>query len=242
VNAPLLIAIAVVIGVASATQSIVGFGYALLVVPCLTVLLGPKVAVVASTAVGTALVAWNAVRWRTDVRWPEALTVSLAALCAMPIGLVVLTRTDDQTLRVVVGVTIVVFTLLLWKGLTLPRGRRTEVGAGFTSGALATSVGTNGPPLVIAFQATAMEPAPFRATLQVCFLVQGAVAMALFWSQGLIVTDIGWVLGVGIPAAAIGALLGDRIAPRVHAGPFRSAVLVLLAISGSLAVASAIWA
>jgi uncharacterized membrane protein YfcA len=160
----------------------------------------------------------------------------------MPIGLVVLTRADDQTLRVVVGVTIVVFTLLLWKGLTLPRGRRTEVGAGFTSGALATSVGTNGPPLVIAFQATEMEPAPFRATLQVCFFVQGAVAMALFWSQGLIVTDVGWVLGYGLPAAAVGALVGDRIAPRVHAGPFRSAVLVLLAISGSLAVASSIWA
>jgi uncharacterized membrane protein YfcA len=241
VTAPLLIAIVVVIAVASATQSIVGFGYALLVVPVLTVLLGPKVAVVASTAVGTALVAWNAVRWRTDVRWREALTVSLAALCAMPIGLVVLTRADDQTLRVVVGVT-VVFTLLLWKGLTLPRGRRTEVGAGFTSGALATSVGTNGPPLVIAFQATEMEPAPFRATLQVCFFVQGAVAMALFWSQGLIVTDVGWVLGYGLPAAAVGALVGDRIAPRVHAGPFRSAVLVLLAISGSLAVASSIWA
>ena len=95
-TAPLLIAIAVLIGVASATQSIVGFGYALLVVPCLTVLLGPKVAVVASTAVGTALVAWNAVRWRTDVRWPEALTVSVAALCAMPIGLVVLTRARLQ--------------------------------------------------------------------------------------------------------------------------------------------------
>ena len=241
-TAPLLTAIVVVIAVASATQSIVGFGYALLVVPCLTVLLGPKVAVVASTAVGTALVAWNAVRWRTDIRWREALTVSLAALCAMPIGLAVLTRADDQTLRIVVGVTIVVFTLWLWKGLTLPRGRRTEMSAGFTSGALATSVGTNGPPLVIAFQATEMAPAPFRATLQVCFFVQAVVAMALFWSQGLIVTDVGWVLGVGIPAAAIGALAGDRIAPRVHAGPFRSAVLVLLAVSGTLAVASAIWA
>ena len=241
-TAPLLIAIVVVIAVASATQSIVGFGYALLVVPCLTVLLGPKVAVVAMTSVGTALVAWNAIRWRTDIRWRAAATVSVAALCAMPLGLVVLTRANDQTLRVVVGVTIIGFTVWLWRGFTLPRGRRTEVAAGLASGALATSVGTNGPPLAIAFQAMEMSPEPFQATLQVCFFVQASVALALFWWQGLVVSDVAWVFAVGIPAAAAGAIAGDRIAPRVHAGPFRAAVLVLLALSGALAVASAIWA
>jgi len=242
VSIALLAAIVVIIAAAAATQSIVGFGYALLVVPCLTVLLGPKVAVVASTSVGTALVAWNSVRWRRDILWKEAVTVSVAALCAMPIGLAVLTRADDHTLRLIVGVTIVVFTGWLWRGLSLPRGRRTEIVAGATSGALAASVGVNGPPLVIAFQATEMPPAPFRATLQMCFLVQASVALVLFWSQGLVVTDVGWVFAVGIPAAAIGALVGDRVAPRVHEGPFRSAVLLLLALSGVLAVASAVWA
>jgi uncharacterized membrane protein YfcA len=242
VSVGLLAAIVAIIVIAAATQSIVGFGYALLVVPCLTVLLGPKVAVVASTAVGTALVAWNAYRWRHDVRWREAVTVSVAALCAMPIGLLVLTRADDLTLRLIVGATILVFTVWLWRGLALPRGRPTEVVAGATSGALAASVGVNGPPLVIAFQATEMAPAPFRATLQVCFLVQATVAMVLFWSQGLVVTDVGRVFVVGIPAAVVGALVGDRIAPRVHEGPFRSAVLVLLTLSGTLAIASALWA
>jgi hypothetical protein len=38
----------------------------------------------------------------------------------------------------------------------------------------------------------------------------------------------------------IGALLGDRMAPRVHAGPFRTWVLVLLSISGALALTSAL--
>jgi uncharacterized membrane protein YfcA len=242
VSVGLLAAIVVVIAVAAATQSIVGFGYALLVVPCLTVLLGPKVAVVASTAVGTALVAWNSVRWRHDIRWRETMTVSIAALCAMPVGLALLTRADDTTLRAIVGATILVFTVWLWRGLRLPRGRRTEVVAGFASGALAASVGTNGPPLVIAFQAVDMEPVPFRATLQMCFLVQAAVALALFWSRGLVVPDVATTFAVGLPAAVVGGLVGDRIAPRVHDGPFRAAVLVLLALSGALALASALWA
>ena len=139
------------------------------------------------SSVGVPLVAWNALRWRADIQRREAITVTAAALLGMPIGILVLTRADDQVLTAIIGVIILALTAWLWRGLQLPTGRTTELTAGFASGALATSVGTNGPPLVIAFQATGMEPEPFRATLQACFFVEGAVALVLFWSQGLFV-------------------------------------------------------
>ena len=235
-----LVAVILVTGFAAATQSITGFGYALIVVPGLTLLFGPKVAVVAMTSVGVPLVAWNAMRWRADIRRSEALTVTAAALLGMPVGIAVLTRADDQVLTAIIGVTILVLTAWLWRGLQLPTGRATQLTAGFASGALAASLGTNGPPLVIAFQATGMPPAPFRATLQVCFFVEGAIALLLFWSQGLFVHDVGPIVLVGLPAAACGALLGDRFAVRVHQGPFRTAVLALLALSGVLALITAV--
>jgi uncharacterized membrane protein YfcA len=158
----------------------------------------------------------------------------------MPIGLLVLTHTDDQVLTATIGVTILVMTAWLWRGLILPKGRRTEFAAGFVSGTLSTSVGTNGPPVVIAFQAVGLEPRPFRATLQACFAFQGSIALALFWSRGLVVHDVGVAFVVGAPAAVIGALIGDRLAPRVHAGPFRNAVLILLVLSGALALGDAL--
>ena len=235
-----LVAVVLVTGFAAATQSITGFGYALIVVPGLTLLFGPKVAVVAMTSVGVPLVAWNAMRWRADIQRREAITVTVAALLGMPIGIAVLTRADDQVLTAIIGVTILVLTAWLWRGLRLPTGRATELTAGFASGALAASVGTNGPPLVIAFQATGMPPEPFRATLQVCFFVEGAIALLLFWSQGLFVHDVGPIVLVGLPASACGALLGDRFAARVHQGPFRTAVLALLVLSGVLALVTAV--
>jgi uncharacterized protein len=237
----LVVAIAVTVAFAAATQSITGFGFALIVVPGLALLLGPKVAVVAMSSIGVPLVIWNAIRWRHDILWREAITTSVAALVGMPIGLVVITHADDRVLTAVIGVTILVLTVWLWRGLTLPRGRPTELTAGFASGVLSTSVGTNGPPLVIAFQAIGLEPAAFRATLQACFVGQGSIALALFWSQGLVVHDVGVAFLAGAPAAVIGALIGDRIAPRVHEGPFRTAVLALLALSGTLAVGDALW-
>jgi uncharacterized membrane protein YfcA len=236
------VAIALIVAFAAATQSITGFGFALIVVPGLALLLGPKVAVVAMSSIGVPLVIWNAVRWRHDILVREAVTTSVAALLGMPIGLAVLTRADDRVLTAVIGATILVLTVWLWRGLRLPAGRTTELGAGFVSGALATSVGTNGPPLVIAFQAVGVEPLAFRATLQACFVGQGSIALALFWSQGLFVHDVGVSFLAGAPAAVIGALLGDRVAPRVQAGPFRTAVLLLLALSGVLALSSALRA
>jgi uncharacterized protein len=236
-----VVAIAAIIAFAAAVQSVTGFGFALIAVPALALLLGPKVAVVAMSSVGVPLVIWNAVRWRRDILWREAITTSLAALVGMPLGLLLLTHADDRALTAVIGVTILVLTAWLWKGLTLPSGRRTEVGAGFVSGTLATSVGTNGPPLVIAFQAVGLGPTRFRATLQACFVAQGSIALALFWSRGLVVHDVGVAFVVGVPAAVVGALLGDRIAPRVHAGPFRNAVLILLVLSGALALGDAVF-
>ena len=159
----------------------------------------------------------------------------------MPIGLLVLTHADDQVLTATIGVTILVLTAWLWRGLTLPEGQPTELVAGFVSGTLATSVGTNGPPMVIAFQAVGLEPRPFRATLQACFVGQGTIALALFLSRGLVVHDVGVAFLVGAPAAVIGALIGDRIAPRVHSGPFRNAVLILLVLSGALALGDALF-
>jgi uncharacterized membrane protein YfcA len=38
----------------------------------------------------------------------------------------------------------------------------------------------------------------------------------------------------------IGALLGDRIVPRVQEGSFRAAVLALLALAGALALGDAL--
>jgi len=237
-----LVTIALILGFAAATQSITGFGFALLGVPGLALLLGPKVAVVAMSSVGVPLVIWNAIRWRDDILWRETATTSAAALVGMPIGLFVLTHADDQVLTAAIGATILVMTAWLWRGLRLPQSRTTELTAGFVSGTLATSVGTNGPPVVIAFQAVGLAPRPFRATLQACFALQGSIALALFWSRGLVVHDVGIAFVVGAPAAVIGALLGDRIAPRVHAGPFRNAVLILLVLSGALALGDALLA
>lgn len=235
-----LLVVASAVFAGAAAQAVTGFGFALFVVPILTVVTGPRSAVVVMTSIGVPMTLANAVRWREDLRSRSLVVVSVAALVGMPLGTLLLTRADEQTLTIVVGVTVLGFTLALWRGLRLPPGRTTELTAGVLSGALATSVGTNGPPLVVAFQATGMGPESFRATLAAAFAVQGAVAFTTFWAAGLVDGAVGSAWLVGIPAAVLGALAGDRLFVRMDRARFRGAVLILLTASGLLALASAV--
>jgi len=225
--------------VAAIAQSVTGFGYALLVVPVLTVVAGPRPAVVAMTAIGVPLVIFNAWRWRHAIARRTAALLIGTALIGVPVGVIVLRQADERFLTAAVGILVVGFTVAIWRGVTMPAGRTTLVGAGVLSGALATSVGTNGPPLVVALHAEGLEPDAFRATLQTVFALEGSIALLTFWAGGLFTADTGWAAAIGIPAAVAGALVGDRIAARVDRERFRSLVLLMLALSGVLAIVTA---
>jgi uncharacterized protein len=235
-----LAVIAATLAVAAGIQVTMGFGFALLAIPLVTIVEDPKVAVVLITAVGVPMTLWNTYRWRRNLRVREMLTVAGASLIGMPLGALVLTRAPDRALTFTIGAVVLILTAWLWRGLTLPPGPGTEVSAGVVSGALSTSTGTNGPPLVIAFQATGMERNPFRATLAGCFLIQGIVAFCIFWANDLVTTQVGRAFAVGMPAVVLGTLAGERLSAHMHGRAFRAAVLALLAISGALAVAGAL--
>jgi uncharacterized protein len=235
-----LLVIAATLTVAAGIQVTIGFGFALVSIPVVAVAADPKLAVVLITAVGVPMTLWNTYRWRAHLRVREMLTVAGASLVGMPLGAFVLTRAPDRALTLTIGVVVLVLTAWLWRGLRLSPGPRTEISAGVVSGALATSTGTNGPPLVIAFQATGMEREAFRATLAGCFLVQGVVALAVFWANGLVTHDVGRAFVAGMPAVIVGTIAGERLSARMHGRAFRAAVLGLLALSGALAVAGAL--
>lgn len=235
----LLALVALVVAAGGLVQSVTGFGFALLVMPVLAVAMGPKTAVVVMTAASAPLSLLNAVRWRADIRAREAVTVTVAALVGMPLGAIVLTRAGDRALTLLIGLAVLTMTAWLWRGLRLPTGRATELTAGVVSGALSTSVGTSGPPLVIAFQATGMDPLPFRATLAVVFAVESLLALVTFWVTGHLTAEAGPAALVGWPAVTAGALAGDRLFAGMDRGRFRAVVLATLALSGVLAVLGA---
>lgn len=234
-----LLLIAVSVGFAAVIQSVSGFGYALVFVPIVSILAGPKVAVVAASAVGVLVNLSVVAGERQHVRRESVLVLVGAGIVGMPFGLWVLTHVDARTLQFVIGAAVIGLTAALMLGVTVPERRGIDLTAGFLSGVLATSTGTNGPPVVLALQARTITPRVMRATLTAVFLLQAIIALGAFAIAGQLTASVAAVVLVGIPGLVVGRVVGDRLFHRLDERRYGRVVYVLLFVAGALALIEA---
>ena len=222
------VAVAAILVVAVTVQSVSGFGLALLAVPLLLFVIDPKVAVVLLAVVGPLSTISIAFAEREHVLWPLVLRMAGPAFFGMPIGFWILTELGARALEVAIGVLVIVLTGLLVSGVRISDRRDVDVAAGLASGILATSTGTNGPPLVIALHAKHLSPPRFRSTVSATFVVEGLVTLAVFAIGGRIDAEV-WRLALfAIPGLFVGRLAGTWVVRRIDPERFRILVVALL--------------
>ena len=222
----------VVFAVAAFVQSLGGFGFSLFAVPLMALAISLPDAVVAGSIASLANVAVLALRSLAHVEWSVVRRFNVPALFGMPFGLWVLVHVDESTLKVGLGAVILVLIIVLMRARANARPRPlVEMVAGWSSGLLATSTSTNGPPLVFAAQLRGMHPEQFRATLSFTFALQGSVSLVAFFVAGEASREAVLVALWGLPLVAGGQWLGVRTRPRVQGDYFTRLVYVLLGLS-----------
>jgi uncharacterized membrane protein YfcA len=233
------LAIFLLASVAAFTQSLSGFGFSLLIVPPLAWVIGPRDAVVLANLLGACLNAAMAWRLRTVIEWRLGLTMLAAAGVGMPFGLAVLLVLDPTLLRVIIAVTVLVSTFILWRGFGIrTQSRAGDLAAGFVSGVLNTSTSMSGPPVVLYLQGRGLAPLRFRGTLGAFFLASSSVAMVLFVAGGRIRGETGLQLLAAAPALGLGYAAGGIVYSRMHTGRFRQVVMTVLVASALLSLLS----
>lgn len=239
-QAVVIVGLAAALLVASTVQAVTGFGFALLSMPLLTLVIDAKDAVALSTLVG-ALASFNLLaRTYRSVRWDLTRWLLVGAVAGMPLGLVVLVVVPARTLQVIIAAAVLCFVVVLARGWRLGEaGPRVELAAGFVSGVLNTSVSTNGPPLVLALQARGLEPEAFRGTISAVFAASSLVANALFAASGRYTTTVLAYAALGPPMLLLGAAVGRRAGRRLAPDRFRPLVLALLVTAAVSAAMSA---
>jgi uncharacterized protein (TIGR03084 family) len=108
--------LALVVAGAALVQSISGFGFALLSVPLMALLIDAKDAVVVAALFGLASSTVLATRVHQGVVWPVARRMLASAALGMPLGLVVLLTVDERVLRLIIAVAVLAFVGLLLAG------------------------------------------------------------------------------------------------------------------------------
>ena len=236
------LAAVVAVSIGGTISGLTGFGFGLVIVPILLLIFSPaEVVVLAKTlSTGSSLpilaADWRLVRGRVIIR------LFAPAIVGMILGTQILLHADARALKLLAGVAVVTFTLIVLRGFIIPgiRSRLAPVVVGFASGALGTSTGMAGPPVVLFLTDRELPPREFRASIIAYFVSMDLVAAALIIQAGLVGRRELYVAAVLFPFALAGRSLGQRFLHRVDQAQFRKLTLALLIATGSVAVATAI--
>ncbi len=236
----MLVVVAVIVVFAGFGQAVAGFGFALLMVTPLGLLIEPKDAISISLPlllVSGALVAWSE---RQHIIWPAVRSLMLGTLGGLPLGLLLLRLASADQLRLGLAAATAASVALLMSGFTVSStSRRLEYGAGFVAGVLATSLSTSGPPTVICLQARTLEPHQFRPTTSIVLSLVSTLGAVMFAADGRFTSDVRIAVLLGLPALVVGSRGGERFRDRIDPEAFRRGVLLFLLAA---ALASAITA
>ena len=137
----------------------------------------------------------------------------------IPLGLLLLTSSHQEAVRMALAVLIVAFRCTRWWGSRPPELKEDStmwlVGCGFCAGVLGGAYGMNGPPLVIYGAMRRWSAQHFRATLQGYFLPASLLGMGGYWFAGLWVPAVTHYyllsLPVMVPAIFLGRVVNHRL-------------------------------
>ncbi|MGI8887501.1 MAG: sulfite exporter TauE/SafE family protein [Nocardioidaceae bacterium] len=237
-------ALALIAGVvvfAAAVQLATGFGFALVCVPLLVLVIDPHIAVLIVLQVGMIGALFQAVEGRHHVNRGVVARLIAAAFVGLPAGGWVYSRSSPEVLKILIGVSILATVALLARGLSFKRSSPpVDIIAGLLTGFLTTCTGASGPPVVAILHARKVAPEVFRATASTVFCVLDAVSIAAFAATG----HISWSLTLAtlctLPGMGVGAWVGMKVRPMLNPKVFRIVVLLLLTWSGIAAILTAL--
>ena len=229
---------------AGAVSGLTGFGLALISVPLLLFVYEPRTVIVITAVLSVIInlaVVWDS--WRdADQRIVVALLPS--ALVGVIVGTEVLRTVDPDYIRLGVGIVVVFSAVLLLRDVRLP-GAGTRWGtvvAGSTSGALSTSTGLAGPPIVLLLASRGFPKRAFRGSSALYFLAMSLVGLAVLYIRGIFDADHVPLALALIPAAFLGKAIGTAMLKRISEGAFRVVTLGIVILTGTLGVVTAAWA
>lgn len=227
-----------VVLIAAFAKGVTGFGFALLSVPFLLLVVPAKELVVLSLMMVTwigfliTLSSWRHVNWR------RSLSLSLASFLGIPLGTYILYRIDPSILRVLIAAVVILFSLLLLVGYSrrIKREGQASLFFGFLSGILGSSTSLSGPPVVLFLVSQGWQKQDMRATLASFLFISSLAALVSQAAVGVLTTRVVFTGLVIAPIAFCGFYFGQGVVRRIGVGLFRRIAIILVMASGVSAI------
>lgn len=216
------------------TQSMIGFGVALISMPLLIRILEPSDAATLVALFSLPLQVLIIWRYRRSLEIRPFWRVIVGSVIGIPLGVALLSYLDRQIILTALGVLLIGYALYSLLNLRLPEIRQPGwgFGVGLASGVLSGAYNTGGPPMVIYGTCLRWESAKFKANMQAMLMVNSLIVISAHVLAGHVTTVVLKNLAVALPIVLIGTACGFWASRYVNERAFKKAVLILLLLIG----------
>lgn len=216
--------ILVIVFIATLVRSTFGFGESLIAVPLLIFFIPIEIAVPLSVLLSIVIAAVVVIQDKKQIQFYSAKWLIIYAILGIPIGLYLLIYGNENLIKSILGVTIILYStysLFSKRKLRLKTDNKAWLFiCGFLSGVFGGAYGINGPPLVIYGNMRNWSAPHFRATLQAYFLVASTFGMVGYWYKGLWNSTVTYYFLISLPVILPTVFLGRFLNRRLKGTTF----------------------
>lgn len=224
------------------TQSLAGFGSALVGMALLVPLIGGPLATPLIALISPLLEIVLLGYYRESIQIRSVLPLVFASILGIPVGVLTLRQIPEGVFMGILGLVVAGYAVYALLNLHLPRLAHPAWALlfGLAAGLLGGAYNTSGPPVIIYGDCRRWSPAEFKANLQGFFLISSTLVAIGHMLGGNIQPDAWRYFWIGLAAMLLGLVAGLLLEKRISAGNFRKLVLGLLVVLGGRLILSAI--
>lgn len=226
----IMIVAAAITLVAGLLQGTIGFGFAALSVPFLT-LLDPILTPIPVIMLSLTLATGMAIREHRSIDFGGVRWILVGRTIGALIGVWLLGFLTERTGSIVIGSVVVGAAALLWSKWSLPRNPQVETAVGIFSGASGIVTGVGGPPIALLFAGT--EGPTTRSTLSTIFIVgQSFNLVVLGFTGRTTALDVRIAATLALPLIA-GFLISSYVRQFASGPRLRRAIIAVSGLAGA---------
>lgn len=219
---------AIIIFAGALTQSLIGFGLAVVASPLLY-LVDPFLVPVPVILMGFSISALTLMRERGNLEFNGLQYALLGRIPGGILGASLLLYAPQPVLGLVIAaIVMIAVTLTLYK-FVAPINRLTLFIAGVLSGVFGNIAAIGGPPMAILL--AGKDAGQFRAALSAFFIFSSMIAFIILIFAGLVEWRHIWLSFALLPSVVLGYFVAGRLVGRVDKTKTRNATLLLCSIS-----------
>lgn len=174
---------------ASLVYSTFGFGYAMVSIPLLSLILAPKTALPLSIFMGLGISCYLVISSYKDIKPKQILYLLIGSATGVPFGVFILKNTSPEILKIAINAIIITSAIVLFlkqgKKIISVNTKLITILVGFLSGLLGSSTGISGPPVILYSLNQKWEKKIFRGNLLAYFAIWGIYTNIGYFLVGL---------------------------------------------------------